>query len=42
MSEAPLVADALEAGVDGIIVPDLPPEEAQPLIDLSPLTRLST
>jgi tryptophan synthase alpha chain len=33
--EAAFVADALAAGVDGIIVPDLPPEEAQPLIDLT-------
>jgi tryptophan synthase alpha chain len=38
--EAAFVADALEAGVDGIIVPDLPPEEAQPLIDLTADTPL--
>jgi tryptophan synthase alpha chain len=33
--EEAFVADALDAGVDGIIVPDLPPEEAQTLIDLT-------
>jgi tryptophan synthase alpha chain len=38
--EAAFVADALEVGVDGIIVPDLPPEEAQPLIDLTADTPL--
>jgi tryptophan synthase alpha chain len=34
------VADALDAGVDGIIVPDLPPEEAQTLIGLTADTPL--
>jgi tryptophan synthase alpha chain len=38
--EEAFVADALEAGVDGIIVPDLPPEEAQTLIDLTSDTPL--
>jgi tryptophan synthase alpha chain len=38
--EEAFVADALAAGVDGIIVPDLPPEEAQTLIDLSADTPL--
>jgi tryptophan synthase alpha chain len=33
--EAAFVADALAAGVDGLIIPDLPPEEAQSLIDLT-------
>jgi len=33
--EAPFVADAIAAGVDGVIVPDLPPEEAQTLIQLT-------
>ena len=33
--EEAFVADALEAGVDGIIVPDLPPEEAQSLRTLT-------
>jgi len=33
--EEAFVADALDAGVDGLIVPDLPPEEAQTLTDLS-------
>jgi tryptophan synthase alpha chain len=38
--EEAFVADALDAGVDGIIVPDLPPEEAQTLIDLTGDTPL--
>jgi len=38
--EEAFVADALDAGVDGLIVPDLPPEEAQALIDLSADTPL--
>jgi tryptophan synthase alpha chain len=33
--EEAFVADALDAGVDGIIVPDLPLEEAQTLIELT-------
>jgi tryptophan synthase alpha chain len=33
--EEAFVADALDAGADGIIVPDLPPEEAQTLIHLT-------
>jgi tryptophan synthase alpha chain len=32
--EANFVRDALQAGVDGVIVPDLPPEEAKELIRL--------
>jgi tryptophan synthase alpha chain len=38
--EEAFVADALDAGVDGIIVPDLPPEEAQTLMDLTADTPL--
>jgi tryptophan synthase alpha chain len=38
--EAAFVADALAAGVDGLIVPDLPPEEAGRLIDLTSGTAL--
>jgi tryptophan synthase alpha chain len=38
--EEAFVADALDVGVDGIIVPDLPPEEAQALLDLSADTPL--
>jgi tryptophan synthase alpha chain len=38
--EEAFVADALDAGVDGIIVPDLPPEEAQALMDLTADTPL--
>jgi tryptophan synthase alpha chain len=38
--ERAFVADAIAAGVDGLIVPDLPPEEAQTLIRLSRGTPL--
>jgi tryptophan synthase alpha chain len=38
--EAAFVRDALAAGVDGVIVPDLPPEEAQTLRDLTAGTAL--
>jgi tryptophan synthase alpha chain len=38
--EEAFVADAMDAGVDGIIVPDLPPEEAQSLIELTIETPL--
>jgi tryptophan synthase alpha chain len=38
--EEAFVADALDAGVDGIIVPDLPPEEGQSLLDLTTDTPL--
>ncbi len=38
--EAAFVADALAAGVDGLIIPDLPPEEANTLIDLTSETLL--
>ena len=38
--EEAFVADALGAGVDGIIVPDLPPEEGQSLMDLTTDTPL--
>jgi tryptophan synthase alpha chain len=38
--EGAFVADALAAGVDGLIVPDLPPEEAHTLIDLTAGTPL--
>jgi tryptophan synthase alpha chain len=38
--EAAFVRDALAAGVDGIIVPDLPPEEAQTLRDRTDGTPL--
>jgi tryptophan synthase alpha chain len=38
--EEAFVADALDAGVDGLIVPDLPPEEAQTLIDRTADTPL--
>jgi tryptophan synthase alpha chain len=38
--EEAFVADALDAGVDGIIVPDLPPEEGQSLMELTTDTPL--
>ena len=38
--EEAFVADALDAGVDGIIVPDLPPDEAQTLMELTADTPL--
>jgi tryptophan synthase alpha chain len=38
--EEAFVADALEAGIDGIIVPDLPPEEAQTFMELTADTPL--
>lgn len=33
--EEKFVTDAVEAGVDGVIIPDLPPEEAESLIKIS-------
>ncbi len=33
--ETEFVRDAVSAGIDGIIVPDLPPEEARSLMDLA-------
>jgi tryptophan synthase alpha chain len=39
--EEAFVADALDVGVDGIIIPDLPPEEAQTLMDLTADTPLN-
>jgi tryptophan synthase alpha chain len=38
--EEAFVADALDAGVDGLIVPDLPPEEGQSLMELTTDTPL--
>jgi tryptophan synthase alpha chain len=38
--EEAFVADALDAGVDGIIIPDLPPEEGQSLLELTTDTPL--
>jgi tryptophan synthase alpha chain len=38
--EEAFVADALDAGVDGIIVPDLPPEEGQSLMEFTTDTPL--
>jgi tryptophan synthase alpha chain len=39
--EEAFVADALDAGVDGVIIPDLPPEEAQTLMNLTAGTPLN-
>jgi tryptophan synthase alpha chain len=38
--EEAFVAEALDAGIDGIIVPDLPPEEGQRLMELTADTAL--
>jgi tryptophan synthase alpha chain len=40
--EQAFVDQALKAGVDGVIIPDLPPEEASALIRASRKTRLAT
>ncbi|MCX8030269.1 MAG: tryptophan synthase subunit alpha [Thermodesulfovibrionales bacterium] len=40
--EERFVKDAVEAGVDGVIVPDLPPDEAVSLIELSHSVNLAT
>ena len=42
MGESAFCQAAQDAGVDGIIVPDLPPEEAQPLLDVAPQHNLAT
>ena len=42
MGEAAFCKAAQEAGVDGLIVPDLPPEQAQPLLEIAPKYNLAT
>jgi len=42
MGEAAFCKAAQEAGVDGVIVPDLPPEQAQPLLEIAPKYNLAT
>ncbi len=42
MGESVFCKAAQDAGVDGVIVPDLPPEEAQPLLDVAPQYNLAT
>lgn len=42
MGESEFCEAAKDAGVDGVIVPDLPPEEAQPLLDVAPQYNLAT
>ncbi len=42
MGEEAFCKAAQEAGVDGVIVPDLPPEEAQQLLEVAPRYNLAT
>ena len=42
MGEAKFCAAAREAGVDGVIIPDLPPEEAGTLLEVAPKHNLAT
>ena len=42
MGEAAFCKAAQDAGVDGLIVPDLPPEQAQALLDIAPNYNLAT
>ncbi len=42
MGEAAFCKAAQDAGVDGLIVPDLPPEQAAPLIKIAPEHNLAT
>ena len=40
MGEAPFCREAVQAGVDGLIVPDMPPEESGPLVPAAAETGL--
>ena len=42
MGEETFCKAAQDAGVDGVIVPDLPPEEAQQLLEIAPRYNLAT
>ncbi len=42
MGEDAFCKAAQDAGVDGVIIPDLPPEQAQPLLDIAPNYNLAT
>ena len=42
MGEEAFCEAAQAAGVDGLIVPDLPPEQAQPLLEVAPRYNLAT
>ena len=42
MGEEAFCKAAQDAGVDGVIVPDLPPEQAQPLLEVAPRYNLAT
>ena len=42
MGEDAFCKAAQDAGVDGVIVPDLPPEQAGPLLNIAPNYNLAT
>ena len=42
MGEDAFCKAAQNAGVDGVIIPDMPPEQAQPLLDIAPNYDLAT
>ena len=42
MGEDAFCKAAQKAGVDGVIIPDLPPEQAQPLLEVAPNYNLAT
>ena len=42
MGEDAFCKAAQDAGVDGVIIPDLPPEQAQSLLEIAPLYNLAT
>ena len=42
MGEDVFCKAAQDAGVDGVIIPDLPPEQAQPLLEVAPNYNLAT
>ncbi len=42
MGEEEFCRSAIEAGVDGVIVPDLPPDEAETLLEIAPKYDLAT
>ena len=42
MGEDVFCKAAQDAGVDGVIIPDLPPEQAQPLLEVAPSYNLAT
>lgn len=42
MGDSEFCKTAQEVGIDGLIVPDLPPEEGQPLLEVAPKYNIST